>query len=155
MPWRHQFWMTGSDGCAPGPVVSVERARRQRVVELGTVGGQLGLKIVEHVLRQAAGIRVGLHHQRRHRADEHGFDGAVLAVAGEVMRDFAAAGGVADVHRIAQVEMFDDRGEVVGVVVHVVAVADLCGPAVPAAVMRDDAVAVLKEEQHLGVPVVG
>ena len=76
-------------------------------------------------------------------------------LAGEVMRDFAAAGGVADVYRIAQVEMFDDRGEVVGVVVHVVAVADLCGPAVSAAVMRDDAVAVLREEQHLGVPVVG
>ena len=51
--------------------------------------------------------------------------------------------------------MGGQRSEVVGVVVHVVTVAGLRGASVPAPVMGDDAVAVLEEEQHLGVPVVG
>jgi hypothetical protein len=37
------------------------------------------------------------------------------------VRDFAAAGAVADVDRVVQVEVSGDRGKVVGVVVHVVA----------------------------------
>src|SRR5262245_59926529 len=41
-----------------------------------------------------------------------------------------------------------------GIVVHVVAVADLARPAVAAPVMGDDAVALPEEEEHLGVPVV-
>ena len=45
--------------------------------------------------------------------------------------------------------MRGDRGQVVGVVIHVVTVAGLRGAAVPAPVMGDDAVAVLQEEQHL------
>jgi hypothetical protein len=40
-------------------------------------------------------------------------------------------------------------------VVHVVTVAGLGGPSVAAPVMGDDAIAVLEEEQHLGVPVIG
>ena len=39
--------------------------------------------------------------------------------------------------------------------IHVVAVADLAGAAMAAAVMGDDAKAVVEEEQHLRVPVVG
>src|SRR5258705_8681861 len=39
-------------------------------------------------------------------------------------------------------------------VIHVVAVRHLARAAMPAAVMGDDAIAVLEEEQHLGVPVV-
>src|SRR6185295_11094750 len=38
--------------------------------------------------------------------------------------------------------------------VHVVTAAGLRGAAVPSSVMGDDAVALLKEEQHLGVPIV-
>ena len=51
--------------------------------------------------------------------------------------------------------MRGQRREIVGVVIHVVAVADLAGAAVAAAVMGDDAKAVVEEEQHLRVPVVG
>src|SRR2546421_3652609 len=47
-----------------------------------------------------------------------------------------------------------ERREVVGVVVHVVPVADLAGPSVAAPVVRDDAIAVIHEEHHLRVPVV-
>ena len=57
--------------------------------------------------------------------------------------------------RVVQVEVLDDRGEIVGVVVHVVVVGDLRGPAVAAAVVRDDPVTRWQEEQHLVVPVVG
>src|SRR6266852_5837579 len=45
--------------------------------------------------------------------------------------------------------------KVVGIVIHVVTVARLGRPAVASPVMGDDAIAVLEEEQHLGVPVVG
>ena len=54
-----------------------------------------------------------------------------------------------------QVEELDQGGKVVGVMVHVVAFADLRGTAVPAPVMGDHPVAVVQEEKHLGVPVVG
>jgi hypothetical protein len=74
---------------------------------------------------------------------------------GEVARDFAAAGGVPDIDGVMEVEMGGHRGQVVGVVVHVVTAAGPRGAAVPAPVMGDDAVAVLQEEQHLGVPVIG
>jgi len=65
------------------------------------------------------------------------------------------AGGMADQRRVADVEGFQDRGEVVGVAVHVVAGPGLAGPAVPAAVVRDRPVAVLGQEDHLAVPRVG
>ncbi len=56
---------------------------------------------------------------------------------------------------VLEVEMRGERGKVVGVVIHVVAVGDLRRATVAAAVMGDDAVAVRDEEQHLRVPVVG
>ncbi len=49
----------------------------------------------------------------------------------------------------------DHRGNVRGVVVHVVAIADLARTAVAAPIMGDDAVALADEVQHLRVPVVG
>ena len=51
--------------------------------------------------------------------------------------------------------MLDHRRGVSGVGVHVVAVRGLARAAVSATVMGDDAVAVLHEEHHLGIPVVG
>ena len=56
------------------------------------------------------------------------------AVARDVARRFAAAGGVADVDGVAQIEMLDHRGGVGGVMVHVVAVADLARAAMAAPV---------------------
>ena len=55
-------------------------------------GGQLGLKVVEDALRQAAGVGFGLHHERRHRADQHRLGHPALTVPGDVVHDFAAAG---------------------------------------------------------------
>ena len=51
-------------------------------------------------------------------------------------------------------EVLGERGEIVGVGVHLVTVPGLGRPAVPAPVMRDDSIAVLAEKEHLGVPVV-
>jgi hypothetical protein len=62
---------------------------------------------------------------------------------------------VPDVDGVMQVEMLGQVGQVIGVVVHVVAVGDLRGAAMPAPVVCDHPVATLQEEEHLGVPVVG
>src|SRR5262245_27928555 len=51
--------------------------------------------------------------------------------------------------------MCRQRRQIIGIVIQVVAVAYLRGSAMTTAVMRDDAIAVLEEKQHLGVPVIG
>src|SRR5262245_26281097 len=62
---------------------------------------------------------------------------------------------MADVNGVLQIEMGSHHREIVGVVIHVVAVARLGRSAVAAAIMGDHAVALLKKEQHLCVPVIG
>ena len=136
------------------PVGAVER-RAQILEELRAVGEHAGAELVERLHRQAAGIGGRLQHQRRHRADQHGLGDTLRAVAADVAGDFAAAGGVADVDRVLQVERFDQRREVVGVGVHVVAVPGLARPAMAAAVMRDAAVAARGQKHHLVFPGVG
>ena len=79
----------------------------------------------------------------------------LFAVPGDVAGDLAAAGRVPDVNRVVEIEMRGQRGQVVGVVVHVVAVAGLRRAAVAAPVVGDDAVAAAEEVQHLVVPVIG
>ena len=78
-----------------------------------------------------------------------------LAMPRQIVHHLAAAGGMADVNGVLQIEMRRQRRKVVRIVIHVVAVAGLAGAAVAAAVMGDDAIAVIEEEQHLRVPVVG
>ena len=114
-----------------------------------------GADAVEHLDRQAAGIGGRLQHQRRHRADQHGLRHALRAVAADVARHLAAAGRVADVDGVLQIERFDQRREIVGVGVHVVAVPGLARAAVAAAVVGDAAVAVRRQEEHLVLPGVG
>src|ERR1035441_1856095 len=63
--------------------------------------------------------------------------------------------GVAAVHRILQVERLGEFGQVVGIGVHVVAVPGLAGAAIPAAVVRDGAVSMRGEKDHLVFPCVG
>src|SRR5258706_14510786 len=60
-----------------------------------------------------------------------------------------------DVDGVLQIEMRGQSREVVGIVVRGMAVAGLAGAAVAPAVMGDDAIAVIEEEQHLRVPVIG
>jgi hypothetical protein len=61
---------------------------------------------------------------------------------------------MADVNRVSQVQMLRHRSQIGGIVVHVVAVADLSRPPVAAPVMRDDAEAFTEEKQHLRIPIV-
>src|SRR4030095_16546995 len=67
----------------------------------------------------------------------------------------AAAGGMADVNGIAKIEMFDDSRDIGCVVIHIVPVAHLARTTVTAAIMRDDAITLADEEEHLRIPVVG
>src|SRR5882757_10416067 len=55
---------------------------------------------------------------------------------------------------VLQVELFSQGREIVGVGVHLITIPRLCGTTMTSAVERDDAKAVLAEEQHLCVPVV-
>src|SRR5882672_10256665 len=68
-------------------------------------------------------------------------------MARDVAGDFTATGGMADVNRVFEVERVDQRREVVGVGVHVIAVPWLARAAV--AVVRDAAIAVRSQEEHL------
>src|SRR5580698_1090671 len=61
---------------------------------------------------------------------------------------------MADVNRVFQIQMLSDCSEVVGVVVHIMALGNLRGAAVTTAIMRDDTIAVVEKEHHLGIPVV-
>jgi hypothetical protein len=81
------------------------------------VSGNLFLPSVEDLLGQAARVGVGLEHQSWNGADQHGLGDPAFAVPGDVVGHFAAAGGVADVDGVVEVEVSGKRGKVVGVVV--------------------------------------
>jgi len=59
------------------------------------------------------------------------------------IHDLAATRGVPDVDGVPKIEMGRQRGEVVGVMVHVVTIAGLGGAPVPTPVVRHDAVTLL------------
>src|SRR5918996_1702069 len=71
----------------------------------------------------------------------------------EITHHLAAAGRMADVNCILQVEMVGDGFEIVGIVVHVVAVAGLSRTAVAAPINSDDPITLGEKEQHLRAPV--
>ena len=62
---------------------------------------------------------------------------------------------MADMHRLLEVEMCSQRCQVIGIMIHVMAVARLGGTAMSTPVVGDDTIAVLEEEQHLCVPIIG
>src|ERR1700730_11382324 len=59
-----------------------------------------------------------------------------------------------DVNGVLQIEMRGQSRQVICIVVHVVAFAWLGGPAMPAPIMGNDAIAMIEEEHHLRVPVI-
>ncbi len=73
----------------------------------------------------------------------------------QVARYFAASGRMADMDSLLQIEMRRHCRKIVGIMIHVVSIARLGGPSVAAPVMGDDAIAVIEEEHHLRVPVIG
>src|SRR6266480_2842566 len=137
------------------PVEAIEWPLWQVAIELRAIGRELRLQSVKYFFGKAAGIFLRLHHQRRHRADQRSLRHPAFAMPSQIMRYLAATGGMTDVHGILQIKMCGQSRKVVGIVIYVMAVARLGGPAVASSVMGDDAIAVFEEEQHLRVPVIG
>ena len=73
----------------------------------------------------------------------------------DIAGDLAAAGRMSDQHDVVQVQRLDHCGQVVRVVVEVVAVPGLAGPAATATVVSDGAEAVGCDEIGWPVPYVG
>jgi hypothetical protein len=79
----------------------------------------------------------------------------LAAVPGDVAADVAATHGEAHQGHLAQVEVFDQLGDVIGEGVVVVAAPRLAGTAETTAVEGDGAVAAAGQELHLRIPHVG
>jgi hypothetical protein len=112
----------------PVSVGAVERVG-QIEVELRPVSQHTVTKLIEWLDRQPLGVGVGLEHQRRDGTQQDHLGHPCGAVAADIARDFPTAGGVPDQDDIVQVESLDHGGEVVGVVIEVVAVPRLARPA--------------------------
>src|SRR5947199_8449804 len=76
-------------------------------------------------------------------------------MTGEIMHHLAAAGRMADVNRILEVEMIGYGLQIVGIVVHVVSVAGLSRAPMSAPISCNDAETFAVEKKHLSVPVIG
>src|SRR5882724_12492183 len=72
----------------------------------------------------------------------------------KIMHHLAAAGRMADVNRILQLQMIGDSLQIVGIVIHVVSAAGLSRAAMPAPVTRNDAETFAEEKKHLRVPII-
>ncbi|MND76729.1 hypothetical protein D3C80_683840 [compost metagenome] len=136
-------------------VEAEERAAGEVDVQLRTVGQRGLADAVEHFQRQAAGVGFGLEHQRWHRGNQPGLGHAAGAVATDVTRHLATAGGEAEQHGVLQVEQLDQLRQIVGVMVHVIARPRLAGTPMTATVVGDDPIPVGGQENHLRFPTVG
>src|SRR5262249_52127108 len=84
--------------------------------------------------------------------DEHRLGDPPGALAGDVPGHLPAAGRVANMDCVTQVQSGHQRREIVGVGVHVVAVPRLAGPAVAAAVIGHAPEPAGSQEKHLVLP---
>jgi hypothetical protein len=64
---------------------------------------------------------------------------------------FAAAGRVTDMHGILEVQVRGQRRQVIGIVIHIVTVCRLARASMAAAVMGDDPIAAIQEENELRI----
>ena len=115
-----------------------------------------GAEAVEYVDRYAVRILVAFDHDRWHGADEHGLcDPALRAVACNVAGYLAAAGRMADMHGVSQVQVLDERSDVGGIRIHLVSMGRLRGTSVSAPIVSDHAKSFRQEIHQLRIPVVG
>ena len=129
-------------------VVAVER-HRQILEELRAVGLHAGANLVEGLDRRTARVGWSLQHQWRDGADQHGFGNALRAEATDIASDFTAAGRMAHMNGVFQVQCIDERREIIGVRVQVIAVPGLARTAMAAAIMGDASIAARSEIEHL------
>src|SRR5215510_10794569 len=91
-------------------VEAVKRTAGKVDVELRPIVSKLLAQTVKHLDRQATRVGRRLEHQRRHCAYQHELRDTTLwlPMAGDVTCGLSTSGGMADVDRIAQIEMLDD-----------------------------------------------
>src|SRR5581483_3928559 len=77
-----------------------------------------------------------------------------FAMPRQVMHYLTTAGGMAHMNGIFQVQMGGNSRQVVGIMVHIVAAVGLTGAAVAAAIVGDNPIPMIQEEQHLVIPIV-
>ena len=75
-------------------------------------------------------------------------------MAADIASDLAPAGRKAEHRNVAKVERLDHCGQIVGIVIHVIAVPRLAGAAMPAPIMRNDPEPLVGEEERLVFPAV-
>ena len=93
--------------------------------------------LVEDLDRQCRRDWLRLQHQRRDGGDQTRLGDPLRAVAADITSDFTAARGEAEQHSILEVERLDERREIVGIGVHLVAVPGLAGAAMAATIVGD------------------
>src|SRR6202011_808066 len=76
-------------------------------------------------------------------------------MAADVSRNLAAAGGMADMDGILQIESLDQRREIVSVGVHIVPVPGLTRAAVTATIVGDASISARRQKEHLVLERVG
>ncbi|MNV47317.1 hypothetical protein D3C71_1391820 [compost metagenome] len=91
------------------------------------IGGERLAESVEDFQRRAARVVRRFNHQRRDGTDQHRFRHTPLrlTVFCDVARNLPATRRVPDMHHVFQIQMLNDSGDVGGVVIHIVPVADL------------------------------
>ena len=107
------------------PVITIERTCGDVAIELRPVVGNLRLKAVEDFLGEAARIGSGFNHEGRHCADDGSLGHPTLAMTRQIAHDLPAARGVPDMNGIREIEMCCQSCEIIGVMIHVVTLADL------------------------------
>src|ERR1700730_11723170 len=100
----------GLRGFCTWPIVAIEGTFRKVTIEFGPTGRELRLQSVEYLCGKALWIGRRLPHQRRHVADYGRLRHPALAVPSQIVHHLAAAGGMADVNGVLQVEMRGQRG---------------------------------------------
>src|ERR1700685_156140 len=132
-------------------VVAVE-GQAQILEELRAVRHHASADLVKYRQGQATRVVLRLQHDRRHCTNEDGLRHALGSVPANVTRNFAPSSRVPNESDVLQIELFDERGQVIRVSIHLVAIPRLAGAAVASAVVGNGAIAFLGEKQHLRVP---
>src|SRR3981081_3286029 len=104
-----------------GFVVSV-KGDSKVLKELRAVRSHASANLVEGRQRKAARIFLGFQHKWRDRTDQHGLRYSLGSVPPDVAHDLTAPRGMADQSYIFQIQLVEQRSQIIGVCIHVVAI---------------------------------
>src|SRR3546814_5192408 len=107
------------------PVKAVEWSTRYIEVELRAVRGERSTVSVEYFDWRAARVRLFLDNDGRNRVNEHCFRHTARPREGDIARDIAAAGGLADMDPASKVESLHQNDNIGRICVPVFAFARL------------------------------